>query len=61
MGTNYALGHLMWSDFKLEVEAAFCDVDRELKLCCHFAGLHQTINVASYTKELCHIAFELGD
>jgi len=31
-GNDYQLGTLEWLDFKVELEGAFADVDRELKL-----------------------------
>ena len=60
-GTDYILEHLMWSDFKSEIEADFCDIDRELKLRYYLAGLYWTISVAAYTKDLHYIALELGN
>ena len=60
-GTDYALGQLMWSDLKLEIQATFCDINRELKLFCYLAGLSQTTSVAAYTKDFHHIALELGN
>ena len=60
-GIDYTLGHLMWSDFKSEIEAAFFDIDGELKLCRSLTVLHQTTSVAAYTKDFNRIALELCD
>ena len=51
----------MWRNFKLKIEAAFCDVDRELKFYSCLSGLCWTTSVAAYTKDLPCIALELGD
>ena len=45
----------------MKIEAAFCDVDRELKLRHHLAGLHHTTSVTTYTKNFHCIALEIGD
>ena len=45
-----ALTDLDWSDFRRELEAAFEDVDKELKLRRRLSALKQTRSVGDYTK-----------
>ena len=51
----------MWSGFKFEIEAAFCNIEMELKLRCCLAALHWTKGMATFTKDFYSIALELGD
>ena len=51
----------MVSDFKLEIEAASCDIDRDIKLHHCLAGMYKTTSVAIYKKDFHYISLELGD
>ena len=55
-----ALTALDWDDFRSAIEAAFDDVDKELKLRRRLVGLRQTKSVHEYTKMFRTIVLELG-
>lgn len=50
-GDDFQLGTLEWVDFKVELNGAFADVDRELKLRRRLSTLRQTTSVTAYTRD----------